>query len=270
MEAAVEQTIAVPPRNSGLGMTMHGKVIVELRRLGLGARPNLTPVFQQKQKRWMIAGEEGGGCTGEVGHYIGLAGVTPSGLAVSIPIQSLIPNSTQRRVISKEMIRAQLFRFGNSCDLLVTHHYLAPAAREGARPALERRVLFQGKNGILAPGTKQPVFFDHAGEAVDFSKELIPLIQAISKGATTPKNNRAHCIPLRSITLPSMKKHKVEAAPVSEAASAVQGVALIDAASAIAARTNTRAAKRNKSAPQQTVVPPQTVAPAEVDASSAV
>jgi hypothetical protein len=168
------------------------------------------------------------------------------------------------------MIRAQLFRFGSSCDLLVTHHYLAPAAREGARPALERQVLFQGKNGILAPGTKQPVFFDHAGEAVDFSKELIPLIQAISKGATTPKNNRAHCIPLQSITLPPMKKHKVEAAPVIEAASAVQGVALIDAASAIAATTNTRAAKRNKSAPQQTVVPPQTVAPVEVDASSAV
>jgi len=25
----------------------------------------------------MIAGEEGGGCTGEIGHYIGFAGVTP-------------------------------------------------------------------------------------------------------------------------------------------------------------------------------------------------
>ena len=96
--------------------------MLSLDALALGARPNLTPVYQQKHKRWMIAGEEGGGCTGEIGHYIGFAGVTPEGLTVSIPIQSLIPNSTQRRVISQEMIRAQLFRYGSSCDLLVTHH----------------------------------------------------------------------------------------------------------------------------------------------------
>src|ERR1017187_2393089 len=223
-----KQATPEPLRNSGLGMTMHGKVIVELRRLGLGARPNLTPVFQQKHKRWMIAGEEGGGCTGEIGHYIGFAGVTPEGLTVSIPIQSLIPNSTQRRVISQEMIRAQLFRYGSSCDLLVTHHYLAPAAKEGARPPMERRILFQGKNGILAPDTKQPAFFDHAGEAVDFPMELIPLIQAVSKGATTPKNSRAHCIPLPPVMLPPIKKPKVEATPL------IEGVALVDTALVIA------------------------------------
>ena len=263
-----KQATPEPLRNSGLGMTMHGKVIVELRRLGLGARPNLTPVFQQKHKRWMIAGEEGGGCTGEIGHYIGFAGVTPEGLTVSIPIQSLIPNSTQRRVISQEMIRAQLFRYGSSCDLLVTHHYLAPAAKEGARPCLERRILFQGKNGILAPGTKQPVFFDHAGESVDFSKDLVPLIQAVSKGAMTPRNNRAHCIPLLPITLPPIKKPKVEATPV------IEGEPLIDVALVIAATTTAttsgKGAKRNKSAAQQIVAPQQTVAPVEVAASSAV
>ena len=126
-----KQATPEPPRNSGLGMTMNGKVIVELRRLGLGARPNITLVLQEKHKRWMIAGEEGGGCTGEIGHYIGFAGILPLGLAVSIPIQSLIPNSTQRRVISQEMIRAQLYRYGTSCDLLVTHHYLAAGAKEG-------------------------------------------------------------------------------------------------------------------------------------------
>ncbi len=261
MEAEAKHTTPVPTRHSGLGMTMHGKVIVELKRLGLGARPNLTPVYQQKQKRWMIAGEEGGGCTGEIGHYIGFAGVTPGGISVSIPIQSLIPNSTQRRVISQEMIRAQLFRYGSSCDLLVTHHYLAPAAREGARPPLERRLLFQGKNGILAPDTKQPVFFDHAGEAVDFPMELIPLIQAVSKGATTPKNSRAHCIPLPPVMLPPVKRPKVEATPL------IEGVALSDETPVAAAATTTatprgKGAKRKKSAEQA-------VAPVEVAASSA-
>jgi hypothetical protein len=262
-----KQATPEPLRNSGLGMTMHGKVIVELRRLGLGARPNLTPVFQQKHKRWMIAGEEGGGCTGEIGHYIGFAGVTPEGLTVSIPIQSFIWNTTLRKVVSQEMIRAQLYRYGTSCDLLVTHHYLAPAAKEGARPPMERRILFQGNDGILAPDTKQPVFFDHAGEAVDFPKELIPLIQAVSKGATTPKNKRAHCIPLLPVALPAIKKPKVKATPV------IEGEPLIDTALVIAvtpaATTSGKGVKRNKSAAQQIVEPQQTTAPVEVAALSA-
>jgi hypothetical protein len=262
-----KQATPKPPRNSGLGMTMNGKVIVELRRLGLGARPNLTPVFQQKHKRWMIAGEEGGGCTGEIGHYIGFAGVTPEGLTVSIPIQSFIWNTTLRKVVSQEMIRAQLYRYGTSCDLLVTHHYLAPAAKEGARPPMERRILFQGTDGILAPDTKQPVFFDHAGEAVDFPKELIPLIQAVSKGATTPKNKRAHCIPLLPVALPAIKKPKVKATPV------IEGEPLIDAVLVIAvtpaATTSGKGVKRNKSAAQQIVEPQQTAAPVEVAALSA-
>jgi len=264
MEAAAKQATPVPTRNSGLGMTMHGKVIVELKRLALGARPNITLVHQEKHKRWMIAGEEGGGCTGEVGHYIGFAGILPLGLAVSIPIQSLIPNSTQRRVISQEMIRAQLFRYGSSCDLLVTHHYLAAGAEEDSRPSLERRVLFHGKNGILAPGTKQPVFFDHSGESIDFPKHLVPLIQAVSKGAMTPKNNRAHCIPLPPLTLGPIKKPKAEATPV------IEGEPLIDAALVIAATpaapTSGKGAKRDKRAAPQLVVPQPTTAPDEVAA----
>ncbi len=264
MEAAAKQATPVPTRNSGLGMTMHGKVIVELKRLALGARPNITLVHQEKHKRWMIAGEEGGGCTGEVGHYIGFAGILPLGLAVSIPIQSLIPNSTQRRVISQEMIRAQLFRYGSSCDLLVTHHYLAAGAEEDSRPSLERRVLFHGKNGILAPGTKQPVFFDHSGESIDFPKRLVPLIQAVSKGAMTPKNNRAHCIPLPSLTLGPIKKPKAEATPV------IEGEPLIDAALVIAATpaapTSGKKAKRNKSAAPRLVASQPTAAPDEVAA----
>jgi hypothetical protein len=239
-------------RNSGLGMSMHGKVSVELRRLGLDARPNITLVRQEKHKRWMIAGEEGGGCTGEVGHYIGFAGINTPGLAVSIPIQSLIPNTTQRRVISQEMVRAQLFRYGSSCDLLVTHHYLS-AAKGESRPSMERRVLFLGKNGILAPDTKQPVFFDHSGESIDFPKNLIPLIQAVSRGATTPKNNRAHCIPLPPINLGPIKKPKAEATPV------VEGEPIIDEALPLtatpAAPTNAKGSKRNKSATPQLAAP---------------
>lgn len=174
---AEKKAIPAVGRNRGLGMVMHRKVVDELKRLGLSCHPYLTVVFQQKQKRWMLAGEEGGGSTADVGHYVGFTGVTPSGIAVSIPIQSLVPNSTQRRVIAQEMIRAQIFRYGNSCNLLVTYHWLNSAG-DSERPTLGSHRLFYHRNGILAPGTKQPVFFDRAGEPIDTPPELVPLRRA--------------------------------------------------------------------------------------------
>jgi hypothetical protein len=91
--------------------------------------------------------------------------------------------------------------------------------------------------------------------------ELIPLIQAVSKGATTPKNSRAHCIPLPPVMLPPVKRPKVEATPL------IEGVALSDETPVAAAATTTatprgKGAKRKKSAEQA-------VAPVEVAASSA-
>jgi len=268
METGAKEPTPLQPRNSGLGMNMHGKVIVELRRLALTARPNITLVHQEKNKRWMMAGEEGGGSTGDVGHYVGFVGVNGPGLAVSIPLQSLIPNTTQRKVISQEMIRAQLFRYCNTCDLLVTHHYIGETAGDSAIPSLQRRVLFHGKNGILAPGTKQPVFFDHAGEAIDFPKNLIPLIQAVSAGATTPKNKHAHCISLQPITLGSTKKPKAAATPVVEGEPIADDVLSISATPAPPA--NGKGSKRNKSAATQFSTPQPTVAPDEVAAQVAV
>src|ERR1035441_7692942 len=55
--------------------------------------------------------------------------------------QSLVPNSTQRRVIAQEMIRAQIFRYGNSCNLLVTYHWLNSAG-DSERPTLGSHRLF--------------------------------------------------------------------------------------------------------------------------------
>lgn len=234
---AEKKAIPAVGRNRGLGMVMHRKVVDELKRLGLSCHPYLTVVFQQKQKRWMLAGEEGGGSTADVGHYVGFTGVTPSGIAVSIPIQSLVPNSTQRRVIAQEMIRAQIFRYGNSCNLLVTYHWLNSAG-DSERPTLDSHRLFYHRNGILAPGTKQPVFFDRAGEPIDTPPELVPLIQAVTDGVLAQKNHRVHCIPVPGIKRPDVPTPKPrtvttppETAPIPGGTAPREAVGAISAAS---------------------------------------
>jgi hypothetical protein len=112
------------------------------------------------------------------------------------------------------------------------------------------------------------VFFDHAGEAIDFPKNLIPLIQAVSAGATTPKNKHAHCISLQPITLGSTKKPKAAATPV------VEGEPIADDALPIAAATappaSSKGSKRSKSAATQFSTPQPTVASDEIPAQVSV
>ena len=117
------------------------------------------------------------------------------------------------------------------------------------------------------PGRSNPYSLTTPARPSTSPKDLVPLIQAVSKGATTPKNKRAHCIPLLPVALPAIKKPKVKATPV------IEGEPLIDAALVIAvtpaATTSGKGVKRNKSAAPQIVVPQPTPAPDEVAALSA-
>ena len=229
-----------PSAQSGLGMRLHKKVLNELQRLNIVARPAVSIAFQQKQKRWVIAGEEGGGSVDKIGHYVGFLGVAPDGLAVSIPIQSLIPNAIQRRVISSELVRIEAFRYEQSCQYNVTHHYLVSPG-EGRRPELHGRELFRAYNGILTSDSKQPVFFDRAGEPVDLPADLIPAIQAVTRGILSLRNKRAHLISVPAIILPPIEAlNKQEPVASLEVSPAATAIAIVETATPKKARARTR------------------------------
>jgi hypothetical protein len=230
---------------SGLGSRFPKNVLRELKRLNIDCHSSVSIVFQQKSKRWMIAGEEGGGSVDRLGHYVGYVGVAPEGLAVSIPIQSFIPNRTQRRVFALDLVRLEIFRYENSCNLTVTRFHLVSPG-EGRRSEMKSDELFHQKNGILTPDSKQPVFFDRAGEPIDLPIELIPAIQATSKGVLSQRNKRAHLIGVSDVTLPTVetKKPAEELQPVHEVQQpiVVQPVAIDSEKQAKGRRTATKPA----------------------------
>jgi hypothetical protein len=203
---------------SGLGKVYPKDVLRGLQRLNINCRTAVSVVFQQKSKRWMIAGEESGGAVGSVGHYVGYVGVAPTGLAVSIPIQSFIPNCTQRRVFAQDLVRIEILRCENSCNLTITRYCLVSPG-EGRRPKLRLEELLDQKDGILTADLKQPVFFDRTGEPIDLPSELIHAIQAASKGVLSQRNKRAYLIGVPDVPLPSVetKQPTEELQPAREA-----------------------------------------------------
>ena len=216
----------------------------------------------------MIAGEEGGGCTGEIGHYIGFAGVTPEGLTVSIPIQSFIWNTTLAQSYIPRDDTGPTLPLWQLMRLIGDAPLPGPRRKRGSATPYGAPDSIPGQRMVSSPQIQSnPYFLTTPARPSTSRKSLVPLIQAVSKGATTPKNKRAHCIPLLPVALPAIKKPKVKATPV------IEGEPLIDTALVIAVTpagtTSGKGVKRNKSAAPQIVEPQPTPAPVEVAALSA-
>jgi hypothetical protein len=180
---------------SGLGMRFHQSVVQQLRKLDLRVRTSVSIVHQQKAKRWLLAADEGGGSLKDIAHYVGYIGVAPDGLDFSLPVQALIPNATHRRIAAVQLVRFEILRAGESCDLAVTHHFLQ-AEQEGRRPQLRRSDLFVGRSGVLTEDSKEPIFFDRSGEEIDVPSALLPGIHAVAQASFCFRCHHAHLIGL--------------------------------------------------------------------------
>jgi hypothetical protein len=190
---------------SGLGMRFPQTVLRELRRVELRVKSGVSIVFQQKAKRWLLAADEGGGSLKDLAHYVGYAGIAPDGLAFSLPVHALISNAVHRRVAGDNLVRFEILRAGESCDLAVTHHFFENQ-QEGLRPVMRRTNLFVGRSGVLTPESKQPLFFDRSGEIIDIPAPLLAGVQALTAAAFCFQCKHAHLIGLPTVDLASFPK----------------------------------------------------------------
>jgi hypothetical protein len=207
---------------SGLGMRFPQTVIRELRRVELRVNSGVSIVFQQKAKRWLLAADEGGGSLKGIAHYIGYAGVAPDGLALSLPVHALIPNAIHRRVAGASLVRFEILRAGESCDLAVTHHYFE-SPQEGRRPVMRKTNLFVGRSGVLTPESREPLFFDRSGEIIDIPAPLLAGVQALTAAAFCFQCKHAHLIGLPAVDLALFAKDARSSEPREVAAPVVDG-----------------------------------------------
>jgi hypothetical protein len=147
--------------NAGLGMRFPRSVLNKLRDLKLTVKTSVSIVYQQRAKRWLLAGDEGGGSLKQIAHYVGYVPTLNDDLKFSLPIQTLIPNATHRRVAGTSLVRFEILRYDQSCDLSVTHLYLQSEGKS-RRPTVRRDNLFQQRSGVLIADSDVPTFFDRA------------------------------------------------------------------------------------------------------------
>jgi len=201
MAEVTKKKVRPQQNRGGLGMELTAPARQELIRSGFRIRPAVSIVHQPKSKRWLLSGEEGGGSVKAIGHYVGYVGTNTDASVLSLPVQALLPNVIHRRVLSSSLIRFEIFRYEQSCELAITHLYLDPAP-EGQRPRIARRELFRGRDGLLTADNPVPLFFSRSGELIELPEHITPGLAAVARGAQCINCRHAHLIGLPTIRVP--------------------------------------------------------------------
>lgn len=199
-----------PPSNPrrlsiGFGLRFPAEAWNEQIRLRILTRPAVRPVWHAASKRWMVTGEDSGGSRERIGHYIGFVPANSHAFVFAQPIQSIMRNTIHRRVIATGLVRAQIFRTQQTCEILATHHWIdeEDATRVGVRPKIQYSVLFHGRNGIIDLDIQASFFFGRDGSLIEVPPFLDQLVATATRGVTCDGCNHVHMLAAAPIQVPA-------------------------------------------------------------------
>jgi hypothetical protein len=174
------------------GLRLPSPALKMLRNAGIYCEPAVSIEYQNLARRYVICGRESGGAVAQIGAYCGFADVTGDRLEWLSRIDAVGRNGVHATVVATSMARIQVFRCGQTLELLISRHDLVPRA-EGQRPTLENRVLFHGVNGTAPsrPSVGQsglhqilPDFRTRAGELLPVPAAFEDVVRIAVAGAS--------------------------------------------------------------------------------------
>jgi hypothetical protein len=155
------------------GLRLPGVVLKLLDAAGIYCEPAVSIRHQATTGRYMLRGTESGGAVAELGAYCGFVDVDGGPLPWLQRVDGLAPNQNHAVVVLPQFVRVQMFRNGETYELLITEHRLENV-ETGKRPRLANSILFHGLHGALAvqlwgqdrhlSGRVFPVFYTRSGE----------------------------------------------------------------------------------------------------------
>ena len=175
------------------GLRLPRVALRKLQQSGIYCNPSVSIEHQNLAKRHVLRGTESGGAVAELGVYCGFVGEDGKPQAWLQRVDGVGVNGLHAVVVEPGLIRVHMFRAGESYDLLITRHVLAPAA-SGTRPLLQNSILFHGRQGSLSlelwgkdvelRGHVVPVFYSRSGEPMvppaTFQDAILRLTGAVS------------------------------------------------------------------------------------------
>jgi hypothetical protein len=174
------------------GLRLPSAALKALQRAGIYCEPAISIEFQQSSQQYLIRGVESGGAVARIGAYCGFLDSTDGPRSIPQPVTAIGANGLHAAVLSRALVRIQMFRAEIVYELLITHHVLVPV--EGKqRPKLHNSILFHGRHGTLEmelwrkdrhlQGMVAPVFYNRTGEQISAPDQFHDVILRVTTGA---------------------------------------------------------------------------------------
>jgi hypothetical protein len=165
------------------GLRLPKVALGRLWNAGIYCSPDVSMEHQKSANRFVVRGVESGGAIRDLGLYCGFV----DGAGRRIPwlqrVNCIVANGIHAVVVAPELTRIEIFRTGDTCELLITQHRLEHVSGR-AVPLVRNTVLFHGKNGMLRPGSPLPGFLKRSGEPLPLPKGyeqgIVSTVSAVS------------------------------------------------------------------------------------------
>jgi hypothetical protein len=164
------------------GLAIPAPAREKLRKAGIFVQTTVTVEHQQLARRYVLRGVESGGAVEEFGHYATFAGEDGSPLRWLCRVESLAVNGPHAVVVAPVLVRAEMLRVGNTCELFITRHHPGDGGN-GKKRVLMSDLLFRGRHGHLGEGECElPRFFTRSGELLAVPERFTNVVASLVVG----------------------------------------------------------------------------------------
>lgn len=180
----------------GRGVSLPANVLAQLSNLGIYAQPALKKLRQPRRDRFVLVGEESGGAARvpngnmpmDVGRYITFADELGRPLPRIKLLESLCGSGRHASVLAPLLLRIEIYRVRQICQLLVTRHEV-----DQSKPPhrVHNSILLRGVDGTVdverlrgRRSGHSPVLPEFLSEALDSELAIPPMLHAAIAAAT--------------------------------------------------------------------------------------
>jgi hypothetical protein len=211
------------------GLRLPVTALKQLQETGIYCEPSVSIEHQHLAQKYVIRGLESGGGVAEFGHYVGFVDTQGQSLPWLQRVESVGRNGLHAIVVASQIVRLQMFRRGQTYDLLITQHHLE-SVQEARRPTLQNKVIFHGIHGTLAldlwredshvSGQVTPAFLTRSGEPLLIPEMLLEAVCRITAAASCVGCRHCHLLrPDSHLPVISTSGEKIDDPKVSDGCS---------------------------------------------------
>ena len=190
-----------PQSGTRRGLILPHSALRRLAEAGIFVQASVSLEYQQFAKRYVVRGVESGGAAEALGRYVTFCGDQGEPLPWLHPLDGIGVNGVHALVIAPSLVRVEMFRRGQTYDLLISR--VAPGtAGNGKRPPLECTTIFRAEEGYLAadPGKRArsqkeiviPTFYSRAGEPMVVPDQFEAVVKAVTAAVLCFRCTHSH------------------------------------------------------------------------------